>query len=121
MAFWAGEKEVLPLEKTRMLSKHKIIYGCDYCQLACPHNQPGQSDGGWPLLVDLLAMTKTEFNETYRGTAAGWRGLNVLKRNAVIAAAGDSQFRNKIEELARGEGLVARQAQVILMDLKSDE
>lgn len=114
MAFWAGEKALTP-EKAEKLGRHKIIYGCDYCQLACPHNPPGKvEDGEWPLLEDLLNMDKAEFARTYKNTAAGWRGHSVLKRNAVLAAAGNPKLKERLQQLAQGEGLAADHARLVM-------
>lgn len=71
------------------------LFGCDTCQMVCPHNRDRQGRGlddlkpyPWmarPDLMELLAMTNQEFRERYRATAAGWRGRPVLIRNAMIA------------------------------------
>lgn len=63
------------------------LYGCDRCIEACPHNRHGLEDSG-PAAVDLerlVTMDKKEFDRLYKNSALGWRGLNVIKRNAVVA------------------------------------
>ncbi|MBA1334896.1 MAG: Epoxyqueuosine reductase [Firmicutes bacterium] len=64
------------------------IYGCDRCQQACPHNRDTISfkdrDNAIDL-IELLQMDKREFNKKFGTRSLAWRGLNVLKRNAVIA------------------------------------
>ena len=63
------------------------LYGCDQCILSCPHNQVDKN-GGKAVSVDLeelIGMNEKGFNKKYKHSALGWRGLNVLKRNAVIA------------------------------------
>jgi epoxyqueuosine reductase len=63
------------------------IYGCDRCLAVCPHNQ-GVLSSGEPPGIDLehlIRMDGQEFDRTYKRSAFGWRGLSVLKRNAVIA------------------------------------
>ena len=72
------------------------VYGCDTCQNICPHNRQVKAmewhglwiDGteGYPDLKRLMHLSKKEFEETYKKTAAGWRGKNLLRRNAIIAA-----------------------------------
>ena len=72
------------------------IYGCDQCQISCPHNswwlqegsagfKPADKNKAYPLLEDLLSMDKAEFQKVFQHTAAGWRGRNTIRRNAVIA------------------------------------
>lgn len=63
------------------------LYGCDRCLLSCPHNQSNSYDGGaaYVDLAELIGMDGREFDRKYKHSALGWRGLNVIKRNAVIA------------------------------------
>jgi epoxyqueuosine reductase len=70
------------------------IYGCDTCQMACPINNKAVSADKpelMPILnpvqdiVKLLDIDNNTFKLTFGGTAAGWRGKNIILRNAVIA------------------------------------
>jgi len=70
------------------------LFGCDTCQEACSKNWdvkipkheeflpviPIETD-----LKKLIRMDNTEFNAMFKTTAAGWRGKNVIKRNALCA------------------------------------
>lgn len=79
-------KGVIPRELRRMMGTS--IYGCDRCQQYCPYNRKIIKDHRGNTLVDLkelLDMGKREFSARFGKSAAGWRGLNLLKRNAVIA------------------------------------
>ena len=72
------------------------IFGCDSCQTSCPYNDNISLS---PLmefkpleyminlnLDELLSMDNFIFRNKYASTACGWRGKNLLKRNALIAA-----------------------------------
>jgi epoxyqueuosine reductase len=70
------------------------VWGCDLCQLVCPPTSAApraasrwapRGDAGSPSLVALLALRSGEFDRRYRGTAMGWRGGAVLRRNAAVA------------------------------------
>ena len=67
-----------------------MIWGCDFCQWACPYNAaPAHS----PLpefstsLVDALensdleGLTNRTFRDKYGGRAFAWRGPGPLRRN----------------------------------------
>jgi epoxyqueuosine reductase len=60
------------------------IYGCDVCQAICSYNkfaapQP-TIDPQW-----IINLDENTFNKTLKLTSAGWRGLEILKRNARLA------------------------------------
>jgi epoxyqueuosine reductase len=71
------------------------IWGCDTCQAVCPSNKgaaAGTHEGflpdqdlSYPDLLELLEMSNREFKRIFGKTAAAWRGLTVMKRNAIIA------------------------------------
>lgn len=87
------------------------VWGCDLCQIACPPNERAAVQGGpqyratsretaTPDLVKLLKLRSGEFKRTYRGTAIGWRGAAVLRRNAAVAL-GNALDRSTVPALSR--------------------
>ncbi len=72
------------------------LYGCDICQVVCPHNKQVQPaahhefrhgyEEAYPLLSDLISMTNAEFKKRFGHTSGAWRGRTPVQRNAVIAA-----------------------------------
>jgi epoxyqueuosine reductase len=86
------------------------IYGCDSCQEVCPHN----ADSAYttypellfhffpkePMLLSLLRITNSEFNQTIAMTSAGWRGKTTIQRNAVIAI-GNSKDIDAVKPLTQ--------------------
>lgn len=87
-------KGFLPREYRRAMGLR--VFGCDDCLDACPHNvrakpaldpglQPNPEVGGLPDLVQLLHMTRGQFQRWFARGAAGWRGKTVLQRNALVA------------------------------------
>jgi epoxyqueuosine reductase len=88
------------------------IYGCDRCLEACPHNRHGLEDSGSAAvdLERLVSMDRKEFYRLYKNSALGWRGLNVIKRNAVVALGnlGDRSGLDVLEEALKHPSAVIR-------------
>ena len=97
------------------------VFGCDTCQEVCPYNQPllapqistrghTAADGAGPdsdedhcrELCRLATMDEASFQNTFAHTAAGWRGRNVLRRNAAVALGnlGDRRALPVLDRLA---------------------
>ncbi|MBC2581515.1 tRNA epoxyqueuosine(34) reductase QueG [Clostridium sp. DJ247] len=70
------------------------MFGCDTCQRVCPYNaqvQLSKLEQFKPFsfmenveLEELANIDKKTFKEKYAQTSCGWRGKNVLQRNALI-------------------------------------
>jgi epoxyqueuosine reductase len=99
LSYLTQSKELLTEEQVSRLNKQ--IFGCDACQEVCPHNQEwlrGEAAAQPQLsrgvdLWEILHLTKSEFNERYKGTAAGWRGKGILQRNAYLALQKNTDLR----------------------------
>ncbi|MCL6637836.1 MAG: tRNA epoxyqueuosine(34) reductase QueG [Alicyclobacillus sp.] len=87
-------KGMVPLELRRSMGRR--IWGCDVCQWACPENQQVQAaehevfqpwgrEWAYPDLLELLHMSNRAFARRFGRTAAAWRGLRTLQRNALLA------------------------------------
>ncbi|BES65755.1 tRNA epoxyqueuosine(34) reductase QueG [Gottschalkiaceae bacterium SANA] len=92
LSYWTQAKASVPFWIRERWGNR--IYGCDSCQIVCPWNQDqitAERTSLWeaahPDLLAVLAMNKTKFREQFLQTAAGWRGRNVLRRNALLALA----------------------------------
>ena len=69
----------------------RYIYGCDRCQLACPHNRLSENsrDPGIPLNTSLLSMTaadwkaltREQYQQLFRGSAVKRAKYEGLMRN----------------------------------------
>lgn len=75
------------------------VFGCDGCQDICPYNKDVlfsnieeftpfsfMNENNTKVLANI---NNKEFKETFLKTSCGWRGKNVLKRNAIIKLAKD--------------------------------
>ena len=103
LAFQTLNKGQLTTEVREKIGENKYIYGCDLCQLACPHNSKITND--WhgefkpdyelikPDLKSFLQISNREFKESYGHMAGSWRGKKVLERNAILILG-----KNKDEE-----------------------
>ncbi len=88
-------KGIIPPEYREAMGNR--LFGCDDCQDVCPYNRRARPSphpefapaaelgGGQPDLLQIMAMTGSEFRRLFEPTAAGWRGKTTIQRNAVIA------------------------------------
>ncbi len=85
------------------------LFGCDTCQRACPYNREIKLSALKEFkpyehmkrmdLETLMDIDNQLFKDKYKITSCGWRGKNILKRNAVINTI--LMERQKIEALEK--------------------
>lgn len=86
-------KGMIPVEYRAKLGRR--LWGCDTCQVACPKNREAafgttvefdpEPEYAFPDLLKLLDLSNRQFRKEYGASAAAWRGVRVMQRNAVIA------------------------------------
>lgn len=86
----------IPFTSSMRKPLKKMVYGCDICQVVCPKNKaidfhmhPEFEPNGLEQinLLELLRMTNKEYHELYHDNASSWKGLLVMKRNAIVLLA----------------------------------
>jgi epoxyqueuosine reductase len=94
------------------------IFGCDICQEVCPHNQPTERTqraavhpayeprhDGFNLL-DVLNWDESARQQAFANSAMKRAKLNMIKRNAIIAA-GNAKAEEERDELRKRIGEIA--------------
>ena len=103
------KKGELTSEEADAIRKGGLVWGCDACQLACPHNRAVIAAGrDTPItyfcedrLVCLDGDTLNAMDETaFRFRAYAWRGRTVISRNLTLF----QEDRREGDPLRRGEG-----------------
>lgn len=91
LSYITQKKELKDWEMEKLEGR---VFGCDSCQNKCPYNSKAE-DSKIPEFKSLdfmredneefiINMNNSEFKETFKSTSCGWRGKNILKRNAMI-------------------------------------
>ena len=87
------KKGALSEKEERLLAAHDLIWGCDCCQRACPHNRDASltplAEFREDLMDDLLpaqleGLSNRTFQAAYGARAFAWRGPAVLRRNLAL-------------------------------------
>lgn len=85
------QKKELSEKEMKLLKGN--IFGCDYCQLECPYNIKAMASNIEAFRrLDFMEeqaeiyakMDNAFFKQKLSGTSCGWRGKNVIRRNALI-------------------------------------
>ena len=138
-----------PIDASVQPSMGDWVFGCDICQEVCPHNQPTErrdatavdpiytepvasgvhgrsADGSGFNLETMLGWTATDRQQALQGSSMKRAKLDMLVRNAVIAAGNTlsedafDRVRPTIEELARKDEVhdMVREAAVQVLGRK---
>ncbi len=92
------QKKEITQQEARVLKGR--LFGCDTCQMACPYNREVeptplacfQTQTVMQQLPEVYAaMDNPYFKQHIAPTSCGWRGKNVIRRNALIAMADKGQ------------------------------
>ena len=93
LSYITQKKEELTLEEKDKMKKNKLIFGCDICQIVCPHNKDICESNIEEFTTDLItnldeeeisSISNKEFKRRYKNRAFSWRGRNIIKRNIDI-------------------------------------
>lgn len=85
------QKKEISDKEIRLLKGN--VFGCDFCQLKCPYNENVETNVLKEFetleymnddVSTFAAMDNKFFKEKISGTSCGWRGKNVIRRNAII-------------------------------------
>ena len=86
------QKKTLEDKEIKLLKGR--VFGCDSCQNSCPYNENinfSNIKEFYPFdfmnkenTRELAIIGTKDFKESFLKTSCGWRGKNVLKRNAII-------------------------------------
>lgn len=107
LSYVTQSKEFLNSELYKKISKN--VYGCDICQEACPYNQSVDfhlheemepTGIEFPRIDEILKMSNKEFKQKYGHLAGSWRGISVLKRNAMFNAR-FYKYKGALSEIAK--------------------
>ena len=93
LSYITQKKEELTLEEKDKMKKNKLIFGCDICQIVCPHNKDICESNIEEFTTDLItnldeeeisSISNKEFKRRYKNRAFSWRGRNIIKRKMDI-------------------------------------
>lgn len=84
-SFITQKKGELTGEEQEQIKQGGLVWGCDVCTMACPHNNPPKP--GHPVFTGGRlhpVLTEENMAKIYKQKAYGYRGKSVLQRNLGI-------------------------------------
>ncbi len=93
LSYITQKKGELTKEEENLIKKENKVFGCDVCQMVCPHNynidKTQIEEFNKDIITklendDINAMSNKEFKRLYGDRAFSWRGKNIIKRNLQI-------------------------------------
>lgn len=106
LSYITQKKEITKKEMSLLKGN---VFGCDFCQLRCPYNEKVKKNV-LPEFETLdymnedisvyASMNNQYFKDKISKTSCGWRGKNVIKRNAIIGV----HYQNEQENLDEYRG-----------------
>lgn len=97
------KKGELSESEAKLLKANGLCWGCDVCQIVCPHNEGIGTTAMIEFLNDRICMltlenieklSNREFKEKFGEYAFSWRGKTPLERNLRILS-GNEQYEQK--------------------------
>ncbi len=89
ISYLTQKKGILDHEERKKINNN--LWGCDKCLQVCPYNQgiPVNLHQEFAPVIkadvdEILNFTEKNINKNWRTSALYWRGIKVLKRNAII-------------------------------------
>ncbi|MEE0944195.1 MAG: QueG-associated DUF1730 domain-containing protein [Clostridia bacterium] len=90
-SYISQKKGALSAEEEEIIRKSGSVWGCDICQVVCPHNKTAKLTDIEEFRINLIesiglnmADSNREFKKKYQNRAFSWRGYEVIKRNLKI-------------------------------------
>ena len=86
------KKGELSLQESELVQNHNTVFGCDICQMVCPHNQ---NTAETPIskfkenlitslmYEDIEGLSEKQFKKKYSSRAFAWRGPKPIARNFI--------------------------------------
>ena len=90
LSYITQKKGELSEKEKELIRKTGTCWGCDICQLVCPHNKDAEQTGISEFCEDLICSiekisgSNREFKRKFSDRAFSWRGKGVIERNLNI-------------------------------------